>query len=125
MVKLLIVEDEKPILNFLEDFFKEKGQYKVLRASGGKEAIEILKKENPEIAILDIKMDDISGMDVLKEAKKLNKDIKVIMTTVLRDESFEVGAKKLGCFRYYKKPLDLKELVSAIEEAAKSINNPG
>lgn len=121
MIKLLIVEDDKLTLDFLKGFFEKRGKYQILTAFGGKKGLEVIEKEKPHIVILDIKMEDLSGMDVLKEAKKLSKDIKIIITTVLRDESFETGAKSLGAFRYYKKPIDLKELINSVDEAAKTI----
>lgn len=121
MIKLLIVEDDKLTLEFLKDFFEKREDLQVLTAFGGRKGLEVIEKEKPHIVILDIKMEDLSGMDVLKEAKRLYKDIKIIVTTVLRDESFEIGAKKLGAFRYYKKPIDLKELINSVDEAAKAV----
>ena len=106
MIKLLIVDDDIPIVDFLWAFFKEK-KYNVSVAINGKEAISIVEKEAPHIILLDIKMPDMSGLEVLQRVKNINEEIKVIMMTAVSDDETIKIAKERGASDYIIKPFSL------------------
>lgn len=103
MIKILVLDDEKGTCSQLGDFFKYRG-YKVFGATSGKEALSIIKKQKPQILVLDIKMEGINGLDVLKKAKKDNPGVKAIMITAMDDEDTKRQAKDLSADEYITKP---------------------
>lgn len=113
MIKILILDDEKGTCSHLEGFFKYRG-YKVLTATSGKEAISIIDKEKPQILLLDVKMEGINGLDVLKKAKKDNPSVKAVMITAMDGEDTKRHAKELGADEYMVKPFSFDVLEKII-----------
>lgn len=115
-LKLLVVDDEKETRNFLGDFFREEG-CKVKTALGGLQALSHLKEEKPHKVLLDINMQDLDGLEVLRRIKKLYPDIEVIMVTGVEDISKMEEAKRLGASHYVNKPFILRELQRIVKGA--------
>jgi len=111
--KILIVDDDPAVSNFLERFLTKKS-YQVSTAKNGAEAIEITKKESPQLILLDIRLPEINGIEVLKEIKKINPAIGVIMITAVQEEEIAQEAMKLGADDYICKPFDLEYLENSI-----------
>lgn len=111
--KMLVVDDERETTLLLTHFFSQK-HYDVLSAFNGKEAINIVKTHRPPIVLLDIKMEDINGLEVLKRIKEIDKNIKVLMLTALDDEETITEAKKLGADDYIPKPLSIEHLEGVV-----------
>jgi len=109
MAKLLIVDDENDIREFAGSFFKKRG-IEVLTASGGRQALEIIAKENPDLVLLDVRMEEMTGIEVLRELRKANNNTKVIMVTGVEEEETIKEANSLGVITYIHKPLILEEL---------------
>jgi two-component system response regulator (stage 0 sporulation protein F) len=109
MAKLLIVDDESDIREFARSFFKKRG-IDVLTASGGRQALEIIAKEKPCLVLLDVRMEEMTGVEVLRELRKLNDNTKVIMVTGVEEEETIKEANALGVISYVHKPLILEEL---------------
>ena len=109
MQKLLIVDDEQDITEFAKSFFKKRG-INVFTASGGKTALAIINSENPDLVLLDVQMEEMTGIDVLKTLREAGKETKVIMVTGAEEESTVVKAKEYGVKEYIHKPLVLEEL---------------
>lgn len=109
MARVLIVDDEAEIVDFLENFLK---RFKIesKKASNGKQALVLYEQFKPDWVFLDIKMPDIDGLEVLKTIRKLQSDAKAIMITGRDDKDSQTKAKKLGAVDYVIKPLDLEEL---------------
>ena len=109
MSKVLIVDDEAEIVDFLENFLK---RFKIEsdKAYNGKDAISAYQKGKPDWVLLDIKMPDMDGLEVLKELQKTESDPKVIMITGREDKESQNKAKKLGAKDYIIKPIDLEDL---------------
>ena len=80
MNKLLFVDDDTGILDSINMVFKAKPNYKLLIAQSGQEAIQITKEENPDLIVLDMLMEDVSGEEVFKQLKELNPQINVIFS---------------------------------------------
>lgn len=110
MIKFLIVDDEPDVVDSVSELFTLRN-YNVITATSGTKALEMVKKENPNIIILDIRMPDISGIDVLKEVKKSHPKIRVIMLTGVEDESTKNMAIGLGASGYLTKPYSYSELL--------------
>ncbi len=101
-------------------FFSEKG-YQISIAENGKEGLEIIEIEQPDIVILDIKLPDINGIEVLKEIKAANEMIVVIMITAFSLMDTTIEAMKFGAFDYIHKPIKIKELNACVEKAIEAI----
>ena len=109
MEKILIVDDEKSLLDLLAVVFKKEG-YSVKTAISGPKAREILEKDDIDLVITDIKMPQMSGMEVLKFVKDKNAEIPVIMITAYGSVKQAVDALKAGALDYVVKPFDVEEL---------------
>ncbi|MBF0490393.1 MAG: response regulator [Candidatus Omnitrophica bacterium] len=109
MAKLLIVDDETDIREFAKSFFKKRG-IDVTTASGGKVALEIISTENPDLVLLDVRMEEMTGVDVLRHLRKTNQTTRVIMVSGVEDPETINEAKALGVLGYVHKPLVLEEL---------------
>jgi two-component system response regulator (stage 0 sporulation protein F) len=109
MSKLLIVDDESDIREFARNFFKKR-QIDVSIASGGRQALDIIAKESPQLVLLDVRMEEITGIEVLRELRKTHPTIKVIMVSGVEDEETIKEANSLGVIGYIHKPFILEEL---------------
>ena len=103
MIKILAVDDEPGICLLIEKTFAPIG-FTVLSAYNGKDALEIVKKENPKLIFLDVRMLGMTGLEVLKEIKAYDKTIKVVMLTVSNDTFTKSKALELGADQYITKP---------------------
>ncbi len=113
MPKLLIVDDETDVLEFAQNFFLRR-KIDTAVAAGGKEALEIIKKDKPSLVLLDIRMEDMNGLDVLSQIKKIDSNIKVIMVSGVEESDAMAKAKNLGALSFIHKPLVLDELESIV-----------
>lgn len=118
MSKLLIVDDEIDVREFAKRFFEKRG-IDVSTASGGKEALEIISKDAPDLVLLDIQMEELSGIDVLKKLRDGQNNVKVIMVTGTEDPAIIDEANSLGVKGYVHKPLVLEELEKIVMEELK------
>lgn len=109
MVKLLVADDEQKICRLLETFFSERG-YHVLLAHDGQAALACIRKERPHLVFLDLHMPGLGGLDVLKEARKFDETIKIIVITAVEDEHILRQVKALGAADYVIKPFSLEYL---------------
>jgi DNA-binding NtrC family response regulator len=114
--KVLIIDDEVEFASTLCQRLKLRGMATV-DAHSGAEGLVSLKKMNPGIVILDLKMPDMSGLDVLEKIKEHDSSIEVIMLTGHGSAGSGVEAKEKGAFDYVMKPLDMKDLLDIIQLA--------
>lgn len=108
--KILIVDDDESVNNFLMKFLRSKGYVSIQSAASGKDALEVIKKEDIKLVLLDIKLPDMNGIEILRKIKEIKKDINVIMITGFPDEATAKEAVKLGAYDYIMKPFDLAYL---------------
>ncbi len=113
MPKLLIVDDEMDVREFAQNFFLRR-KIDTAIAAGGQEALEIIKKDKPSLVLLDVRMEDMNGLDVLSEIKKIDKNIKVIMVSGVEENDAIDKAKHLGALSFIHKPLVLDELETIV-----------
>jgi DNA-binding NtrC family response regulator len=107
--KILVVDDERPILLLLKEALTQWG-YQVTCASSAIEALELLRKEIFDALIADIRMPDMNGLDLLREVRKHDESIEVVMMTGYPTITSAVQALKEGAYDYLSKPLILDEL---------------
>ncbi|MHB8908485.1 MAG: response regulator [Syntrophales bacterium] len=113
MGKILVVDDEVEIVRLLKDFLTSKG-YEVATALNGAEALAKVKEIHPDIVLLDLVMPGMHGIDTLKEIKKIDPSIGVIMVTGVVDEELANRAVKLGAFDYIIKPINIDYLETCV-----------
>ena len=107
--KILVVDDEKSILLLLREALGQWG-YQVKTASSGTEALDILRTELFDAMLSDVRMPDMSGLDLLREVRKQDESIEVVMMTGYPTIASAVQALKEGAYDYLSKPLILDEL---------------
>jgi len=112
--KILVVDDEKEILVMLEDLLSMEG-YKVELACDAQEALQKYKKEEINVVISDIIMPEMSGLELLKRLKEINKDADVIMITGSTSIENAVEALKNGAEDYFTKPLSNIQILKVVE----------
>ncbi len=113
MKKVLIVDDDAELRSNLSEILKGAGYY-IAEAPSGKEAIEKIASKDFDIALLDIMMPKMSGIDVLKEIKKIKPKIRVIMITAFATVENAVDAIKKGASDYISKPFRIDDLLTTI-----------
>lgn len=116
--KILFVDDEDSILDILSARMKSWG-YEVKTASDGKEALDSIKVERPDIVVLDYMMPGMDGVETLRHIRKTEKDLPVIMFTAYPDQRSIQGADELGVSAYVPK----LSVLSEVHENLKSILN--
>lgn len=89
--------------------FNEEG-YRVELAAGGQEAIEQVKKQMPDLILMDMKMPGMNGLETLQEIRKINDSVLVIIMTAYGELEIVAEAMKLGIKEYVTKPFDINEL---------------
>jgi len=119
METILIVDDNTDFRFNLSNILKDEG-YNTIAASHGKEALKVVKERFPNLALLDIRLPEMDGMQILEEMKQIDKDLIVIMLTAFVDVKDAVKAMKLGAFDYITKPFDNEELALIIKRALQS-----
>jgi len=106
--RLLIVDDEPLILEVLSEHFK--AEYEVETALNGADALGAIVRARPDVVMLDINMPRMNGVEVLKDVKKIDESIAVIMVTANEQVSLAADALKSGAFGYVPKPFDFRYL---------------
>jgi two-component system response regulator AtoC len=119
-MKVLIIDDQTAILESLSMFFAEKG-LEPLTAEYGKEGLEKVKSNGPDIVLLDIRLPDINGIEVLKSIRSFNDQIFVIMMTAFHDMETTIEAMKYGAYDYIHKPINIAELDATVNKVAEAL----
>jgi two-component system response regulator AtoC len=118
--KILIIDDERSLLESLEMFLTEKG-YTVACARSAAEGLKQCRVFDPQVIILDIRLPDMDGLEVLQQLIR-NGRKNIIIITAFHDMETTIKAVKYGAFEYIPKPIDVEELERAIDKAIKSLN---
>jgi DNA-binding NtrC family response regulator len=106
--RILIVDDEPLIIEVLSEHFKD--TYDIETAMNGTDALAAVIRERPDLMLLDINMPRMNGVEVLKDVKKIDDSIAVIMVTANEQVSLAADALKSGAFGYVPKPFDFRYL---------------
>ena len=113
---ILVVDDELSMREFLEVLLSKEG-YKVSVAKNGKQAVNMIEKNEYDLVLSDIRLGDITGLEVLKEAKKKNPDTAIIMISAYSTTEIAVEAMNHGAYDFVPKPFDNIELKLTIQKA--------
>ena len=111
--KILAVDDEQRMVRFIQLNLEQDG-FQVITAYNGKEALEQVRTQLPDLILLDIMMPDINGFEVLKKIREVN-NVPVIMLTAKGEEDDRIQGLELGADDYITKPFSPRELVSRIK----------
>jgi len=114
---ILIVDDEKMQRDMLQGFLEKQG-YKVLTASGGKEALHIFETAPIQLVLIDHRMDDMNGDEVLEQMRVASPLVRAIMITAYGNIQTAVKVMQLGADDFLEKPVDLTELLEKIQRIA-------
>jgi two-component system response regulator CpxR len=119
--RILLVDDEKEFVQTLS----ERLQTRKMEASvayDGEEALSLVKSEEPEVMVLDLKMPGIDGIEVLRRMKREHPHVEVIILTGHGSEREEALARELGAFAYLEKPVNIEVLSQTMKEAYRKLN---
>jgi len=116
MKKVLIVDDSAFMRMLLKEKLSNIGQTEILEASSGKQAIEITKKQKPDLVLLDVILPDINGENVLSNIRKAGIESKVIMITAVGQKPIIERCEKMGISGYIVKPFDDAKLTELIQK---------
>jgi len=114
-VKILIVDDERDMCWLLSHVFQDAG-YKVITALNGEEALIEVKKEKPELVILDVKLPDMNGIEVLSTIKKVKPEIVVIMISAYGTEEIRKEAMRIGVYDFIDKPFSIERILRTVKK---------
>ena len=123
---ILVVDDEKDILNLITHQL-EKAGFKVIPASDGTTALSMARKSHPDLILLDLLLPDLEGTEVQKLLKQdpETKDIPVIMVTAKGEEVDKIVGLELGADDYITKPFSVRELVLRVKAVLKRVKGKG
>ncbi len=117
--RLLIIDDHPLFRRGVMQLVRMAGDFDVVgEASSGREGIDLARRLEPDMVLLDLNMKDMSGLDVLKEMKSWDNDPRVVMLTVSDQTEDLIGALRAGADGYLLKEMDPDELVGKLKEAA-------
>ena len=118
MSKILIIEDEASIRRVLTKIISEENDtYNVEEAEDGLQGIELIKNNDYDLVLCDIKMPKMDGVEVLEKAKKIKPEVPIVMISGHGDLDTAVNTMRLGAFDYISKPPDLNRLLNTVRNA--------
>src|SRR6266516_4385859 len=115
-IPVLVVDDEDGIRQALDRFLSRLG-YRVPQASSGAEALDRQPAEEPQVMVSDIRMPNVSGVELVPEALAADSDLAIIMLTAIDEPRTAIECLKLGAYDYLIKPVDLDELEMSLQGA--------
>jgi DNA-binding response OmpR family regulator len=118
-IRLLLADDEKDYVNVLSNRLSRR-HMEVTRAYSGEEAIQAVRGRDFDVAVLDLKMEDMNGIEVLKIFRKMDPKLVVIMLTGHGSEEAAREGIAAGAFDYLTKPCELDDLLAKIRAAYKT-----
>jgi DNA-binding NarL/FixJ family response regulator len=117
--KVLIVDDHEVIRTGVESLLVSEGFEIVGKASTGQEAISMAQRKKPEVVVLDVRMDEVDGLEVLEKIRTKNPALKVVMLSTYDSLTYVARAIALGAVDYVLKGGNRAEIVTAVRKAAK------
>ena len=122
-VRLLVVDDHKMFRNGIKALLRESNNFSsIAEASNGKEFIDMLKNENFDVALMDINMPVMNGIDATREAAKISPNLKIIALSMLNDEDYYFKMVEAGASGFILKDAGSEELIQAIEQVLNNQN---
>ncbi|MBC8044846.1 MAG: sigma-54-dependent Fis family transcriptional regulator [Rhizobacter sp.] len=121
MNTILVIDDERVITDFIKEALAEES-YTVEAANSGMEGLAAARRLLPDLVILDYMMPDLDGLSVLRELRKIDESVQVMMVTAFNSVPAALEAIKLGATDYIIKPFNIDELKVAVAKALEQIN---
>jgi two-component system response regulator CpxR len=118
--KVLLVDDEKEFVETLSERLEMRDMGSTVVYSG-EEALSLVREEEPEVIVLDLRMPGVDGIEVLREIKQKHANVEVIVLTGHGSEKDEDLCMKLGAFAYLRKPVDIDRLSQTMQEAYRQV----
>jgi DNA-binding NtrC family response regulator len=118
-VQVLIADDEPLIRRSVKAALVEEG-FQATEAASGAEAWERFREDRPDVVLLDLRLGDADGLDVLRRIRQEASDVKVVLISAHGSIESAVAAMKLGAYDFIKKPFELDEIVAAVRNAART-----
>ena len=116
LMKILLVDDEEEFIHALAERLETRGFASAV-AYDGEQALAMVKKDQPEIMVLDLRMPGMHGMEVLRHVKRDHPDVQVIILTGHGSEADRELSEELGAFAYLQKPVNINQLVDVMKAA--------
>lgn len=117
--RVLVIDDEHDMLDILRDLL-EGEQFAVEVADSGEKAIELFRRSPFDVAVTDLRMAGIDGLDTLRALRELDPKLPVIVVTGYTSPDTERRCREAGAFECLHKPVDLDDLLRAVSEAARA-----
>jgi len=121
MVDTILLIDDDESLRRVTEYNLAAAGFRTLTAAGGKEGLRLFREQQPDLLITDVKLGDMNGLEVLREAKKLNPEIPVIVITAFGSIEMAVEAMKQGAFNFITKPFDRDTLRLSCSKALEMV----
>jgi len=122
-MKVLLADDSNHILSWLKEMLSAFAQVEVVAAvKNGKDALSALRALKPDLAIVDLKMPGLSGLEVLREIRKVDKDIKFIILTFYAYDPYRQSAVKAGVDYFFSKVDDSEKVQAVVAELLEKEN---
>ena len=116
---ILVVDDQDSIRHFVGRALEDEG-YQIRSAGSVREARAAIEQDMPDLALLDLKLPDGSGLELLREIKKVQPEVTVILMTAFGELETAVEAMSAGAFWFVKKPFQIEELMALVARALES-----
>jgi ATP-dependent Lon protease len=116
IAKILVVDDEQIARKNLDHILKKEG-YIVVMAASGAEALEQIETSTFDVVLTDVRMENISGFDVLEKTKSKYPEIEVIMVTAYASTDSAIESLKKGAFQYIAKPFKINDIRITVKQA--------
>jgi two-component system, NtrC family, response regulator AtoC len=110
--RILIIDDDKSLLESYTVLLED--EFQVSTAESGESGLELLRHEDVHLILLDVRLPDMSGIEVLRRIKALDENVDVIMITAVKDVRVAVEAIKLGAYDYLEKPFEIDEILALL-----------
>src|SRR5712691_2524390 len=114
MATILVVDDEAVFCELLKTLLKSHG-HEVLTANSGREALEIFKRHRPQFTMLDLRMPEMSGLEVLKQIRAIDSKAAVMILTAWGSDALELQARRLGVTDFLSKSLSLDTIMASLQ----------
>ncbi len=119
--KILIIDDEPQIVQICQDYLKAAG-YETVTASNGVQGVSLVRREKPDLIVLDLMMPEMDGLDVCREVRR-DSDVPIIMLTARIEETDKLIGLELGADDYITKPFSPRELVARVRVVLRRVVN--
>ncbi len=117
-LRILVIDDDEDICLYLREFLSREG-YRVTTVTKAREALPEIKDGRHQIVLLDVRMPEINGIELLRQLRAIDSDVCVIVMTAYPSVESAVDTMKADAFDYLRKPFDLEQLRSVIQRAVR------